>query len=311
MSLTADELENHVKNIMSSKRIKYKAVVLCEGDISSVKNVGLNPTMYRSLERKPDADFYKACLPKEMRKNNAPQFFNCGGRTDVIKVYCQLKTLHATHRKNSYLDINKLFAIIDLDIQKANINNYLFQDTEEIFYNLYHALAINPHNIDRHLIFTTGLIHKEAYFLRPILTEIFANYKNRLSYANNPFNMKEIYADIIADIDKDEDLIANFDTVCNRIKFSGLNCSTVNDLKNAFLNKFRHGMDDRLVDTLFLLRKIKPYWEKINTDENITASKLREQLALEIAKFYADQDDDNFHLTAILKSIYQQAYDTT
>jgi len=57
-----------------------------------------------------------------------------------------------------------------------------------------------------------------------------------------------------------------------------------------------------------LIRKIKSYWEKINTDENIEAYKLREQLALEIAKFYADKDDDKFHITAILKSIYKQAY---
>jgi hypothetical protein len=173
MSLTADELENHVKNIMSSKRIKYKAVILCEGDISSVKNVGLNPTMYRNLERKPYADFYKACLPKNMRKNNAPQFFNCGGRSDVIKVYSELKALHVAHPKNSYLDINKLFAIIDLDIQKANIDNYSFQDTEEIFDNLYNELEINHHNLDSHVIFTTGLIHKEAYFLLPDFSQKF------------------------------------------------------------------------------------------------------------------------------------------
>jgi hypothetical protein len=308
MSLTTDELENHVKNIMSSKRIKYKAVILCEGDISSVKNVGLNPTMYRKLERKPDADFYKACLPEYMRKNNAPQFFNCGGRSDVIKVYSQLKALHANNPKNSYLDINKLFAIIDLDIQPANIDNYSFQDTEEIFYNLYNALEINHNDIDNHLIFITGLIHKEAYFLRPVLTELFANYKNRLLYANEPFSLTKIYADIIAEIDKDKDLITHFESVCNRINFSKLNCSTVTDLKNAFFHQFHHGIDDRFISTLFLIRKVKPYWEKINTHENITAEKLTEQLALEIAKFYADKDDENFHITAILKSIYRQAY---
>jgi len=307
MSLTADELENHVKTILSSKRIKNKAVILCEGDISSVKNVGLNPTMYRNLERKPDADFYKACLPRNMRKNNSPQFFNCGSRSDVIKVYVQLKTLHATNPKNSYLDINRLFAIIDLDIQKANIDNYLFQDTEEIFYDLYNELEINHNNIDSHIIFTTGLIHKEAYFLLPLLTDIFANYKNRLSYMNDEFSLKKIYTDIIEDIDKDKDLSANFDRVCNRINFSRLNCSTVGDLKNAFINQFHHGIDNRLIQTLFLIRKIKPYWEKISTRENIDAEKLREQLALEIAKFYADKDDDNFHITAILKSIYRQA----
>ncbi|MCK5522755.1 MAG: hypothetical protein KAI83_06420 [Thiomargarita sp.] len=307
MSLTADELENHVEIIFSSKRIKNKAVILCEGDISSVKKVGLNPTMYRNLERKPDADLYKACLPREMRKNNAPQFFNCGGRSDVIKVFCQLKALHTTNLKNSYLDINKLFAIIDLDIQKANIDNYSFQDTDEIFYHLYNELKINPNNIDSHLIFTTGLIHKEAYFLLPLLTDIFDNHKNPLLYVNDEFSLEKIYTDIIEDIDKDKDLSTNFDRVCNRINFSGLNCSTVSELKNAFLNQFHHDIEDRLIQTLFLIRKIKPYWEKINTHENISSEKLREQLALEIAKFYADKDDDNFHITAILKSIYQRA----
>jgi hypothetical protein len=297
MSLTADELEIHIKNIISSRRIKNKAVILCEGDISSVKNLGFNPSMYRNLERKPDADFYKACLPKNMRKTNAPQFFNCGGRSDVIKVYCQLKELHKTNPKNSYLDI-----------QKANIDNYSFQDTEEIFYNLYKELEINHNNIDKHIIFTTGLIHKEAYFLLPALKEVFDNYKNPLLYGNDTFTLPKIYADIIKDIDKDKDLIANLDYVCQRIKFSELNHSTISELKNAFLNKLDDEIDEKLIYILFLIRKIKPYWEKINTHENIEPEKLREQLALEIAKFYADKDDDNFHITAILKSIYKQAY---
>lgn len=308
MSLTADELEIHIKNIISSRRIKNKAVILCEGDISSVKNLGFNPSMYRNLERKPDADFYKACLPKNIRKTNAPQFFNCGGRSDVIKVYCQLKELHKTNPKNSYLDINKLFAIIDLDIQKANIDNYSFQDTDEIFSNLYHELEINHNNIDKHIIFTTGLIHKEAYFLLPALKEVFDNYKNPLLYGNYTFTLPKIYTDIIKEIDKDKDLIANFDSVCQRIKFSELNSSIVSELKKSFQNKFDDEIDEKLIYILFLIRKIKPYWEKIHTDENIAAEKLREQLALEIAKFYADKDDDNFHITAILKSIYKQAY---
>ncbi len=307
MNLTTDEL---AKNIMSSKRIIYKAVILCEGDISSVKNVGLNPAMYRNLERKPDADFYKACLPRNMRKNNAPQFFNCGGRSDVIKVYRQLKALHTKNQKNSYLDINKLFAIVDLDIQKANIDNYSFRDTEEIFYDLYNELEINLNNIDNHVIFTTGLIHKEAYFLLPVLTELFDEHKNALLYMDDELSLRKIYADIIEDIDKDKDLAANFDRICNRINFFGLNCSAVNDLKNDFFNRFDHGIDinDVLIQTLFLIRKIKPYWEKMSTSESIDGEKLREQLSLEIAKFYADKDDDSFHLTAILKSIYQQAY---
>ena len=40
MSLTEEELKNHADNIKSSRRVKNKAVILCEGDISSVKSVG-------------------------------------------------------------------------------------------------------------------------------------------------------------------------------------------------------------------------------------------------------------------------------
>jgi len=84
-----------------------------------------------------------------------------------------LKELHVENRNDSYLDINKLFVIIDLDIQKAKIDNYRFENTEEIFNDLYNELEINSNKIDSHTILTTGLIHKEAYFLLKCLEPIF------------------------------------------------------------------------------------------------------------------------------------------
>ena len=61
-----------------------------------------------------------------------------------------------------------------------------------------------------------------------------------------------------------------------------------------------------------MIRKVKPYWEKISTIDaeanEYLSEKERERLSLKIAKFYSKQDNDSFHLTAILKSIYRQAY---
>jgi len=318
MSLTADELDNHVKNIMGVRSIKNKAVILCEGDISEVKNFRKNPSKYRSLEKFPDANFYKECLPKSMKRYRlqTPVFFNCGDRGNVIKAYLTLKELHAENRNDSYLDINKLFAIIDLDIQKAKIDNYRFENTEEIFNNLYNELKINVDEIDSHTIFTTGLIHKEAYFLLPCLEhisdleDIFD--KNYHLYKNEKLDLNKIYSDIIEEITEDRDLEQNFDVACNRIGFSGLNCSNVNELKTSFVERFNCNLDDKLIKTLFLIRKVKPYWENIHTIESETEEHLSEKeierLSLNIARFYSKQDDDSFHLTAILKSIYRQAY---
>ncbi len=36
MSLTADELNNHVENIMRLRSVKNKAVILCEGDVNEL-----------------------------------------------------------------------------------------------------------------------------------------------------------------------------------------------------------------------------------------------------------------------------------
>jgi len=315
MSLTAEELDNHVKNIMGVRSIKNKAVILCEGDISEVKNFRKNPSKYRSLEKFPDANFYKACLPTSMKRYPVPSpvFFNCGDRGNVIKAYVKLKELHAETRNDSYLDINKLFVIIDLDIQPAKIDHYKFQNTEEIFNDLYHELEINSNQIDSHTIFTTGLIHKEAYFLLPCLEPIFD--RDYHLYKNEKLDFNQIYSDIIEEITEDRDLEQNFDLACHRIDFSWINCSNINELKKYFQEKFNCDWDDKLIKTLFLIRKVKPYWENIHTIESETKAHLSEKeierLSLNIARFYSKQDDDHFHLTAILKSIYRQAYTNT
>ncbi|MEA5420299.1 hypothetical protein VB712_13795 [Spirulina sp. CCNP1310] len=332
MSLTAEQFDDHVESIMLSSRARGKAVILCEGDTDSVKNVGRNPSMYKQLEKIPDANFYKACLPKEARRRRAPVFFPCGSRADVIKVFFELHKLVALG-KASYVDVNKLFAIVDLDIQKQkliieNENDqftdaqviYPFSDTEEIFLNLYNGLEINHVSKEQHKIFVTGLIHKEAYFLLPELKEFFNDYKHPILYQDNALDLWALYDEILRESSADQDLNKNLESVLKRMSFLDLNCPTVSELCHSLESKYKNTDKLEFARIIFLFRKAKPYWEKIITDfklnpeqDNEEQSKeqverFREQLSLEIAKFYSRKDDNNFHLTAIFKSIYKQAY---
>lgn len=307
MSMNESKIENHAKYILDSRRIKGKIVFLCEGNFEIVKE---NPSAYRKLEKMPDANFYKKCLPKKMRGYKTPTFFNCGSRDNVIDVFFKIRELHQKNPNNSYLDLDKLFAIVDLDIQDKQIDNYQFASTEDIFFDLYESLQINHQKLDNHIIFTTGLIHKEAYFLLPELQSTFDNYKNFLEYRQNRLNLEKIYDDIINDFETDQDLNNNFGKVCRRLSFFNLDLSSVQDLQQSFLGKIQKNtdIDSKLIKTLFLVRKVKPYWEKIETTDSIENIRLREQLSLEIATFYSNKDDDNFHLTAIFKYIYKRVY---
>jgi len=297
------DITKHSKTILSLREILNKSVILCEGDISAVIDKGYSPAFYRRHEQFQDSLFYKNALPKEIRKSSPPRFFNCGSRGQVLKVYFKLKELHEAAPAESYLNPDKLFAIIDLDIQNEKINNYSFNNTEEIFKDLYNETEINKANIDKHKIFVTGLIHKEGYFLLPQLkNEVLAEYKNPLFFNSEKFDLDKIYLKIIDEIDKDEDLKIHFDFVKHRINFTDLNKENINELKNSFkrIKKF----DDKIIFALFLLRKVKPYWKEIKTKDSMPEERLREQLLLKIANFYSEQNDPDFHLTAIFNSIY-------
>jgi hypothetical protein len=144
MSLRLEQLEQHCKTILKSSRIKNKIVVLCEGDIPKIQGRP-SPQSYRRMEQMPDANFYKACVPQRWNQYR-PQFFNCGDRKDVIDSYSTLIKLHEQDSDDSYLDPNKLFAIVDLDLQIQTIENYSFTDTEAIFCALYEKFQIKEQN---------------------------------------------------------------------------------------------------------------------------------------------------------------------
>lgn len=307
MSFTPEEVEIFAHTIMESRRIKGKAVILCEGHISTIKeNIRQSPTMYRKLEQMPDANFYKACLPKKMHDFKTPCFFNCGSRVDVLRVFAKLIEL-SKENTDSYLKIKNLFALVDLDLQIASIPNYTFSNTEEIFEDLYEQLQIKYNNLINHVIFTTGFMYKEAYFLLPELQELFNDYKNPIFFMENRLNLEDLYICIINELENDENLKFHFDLAQKRLSFSNLDISNISNLKTSFLNTINQGNNEHVVRLLFLITQIKDYWKMFYTTDVLSEEHLREQLSLTIARFYSEKDDDNFHLTAIFKSIYNRA----
>ncbi len=84
---------------------------------------------------------------------------------------------HSKLRQYSYLNPDKLFAIVDLDIQSQEMSqSYPFSDTEAIFEHLYDKGKVNKKNANQHRIWVTGLIHKEAYFIEPALQSVFDTF---------------------------------------------------------------------------------------------------------------------------------------
>ena len=316
MSLSPEELKQHCEEILQDRRILNKIVVLCEGDIS--KNQGrLSPQLYKRMEQMPDSNFYNKCVPHWWSQYR-PQFFNCGDRKDVIDSYFTLLELHAEDSGSSYLSPNKLFAIVDLDLQIQKIDNdsYAFADTEEIFHNLYEKFKVKDENTALHRIWVTGLIHKEAYFLIPELQSIFDYSYNYPIYKGNLLILQDIYIDMADKMSSDLDLQNNAPRVLNRISCcSGLDCSEIDKLQDSWKDQFQKAVHDtrkdELVFALLTIKKAKDYWNQIQPPSDWPCSpenfrKFREQLSLEIGRFYSGHSDDpKYHIPFFLKTLYE------
>ncbi len=310
MGLKPEELQQHCLQILKQRRILNKIVILCEGPRSNQNQGRPSPQLYKRMEQLPDANFYKACVPNTWRQY-LPQFFNCGDRKDVINTYFNLLELHNQDINNSYLSPEKLFAIVDLDNQIQNIVNeydYKFSDTEEIFNHLYEKGKVNEENIKDHRIFVTGLIHKEAYFVTPELQSVFDTFLNTPTYGGNKVSLETIYMKMADDIIDDADLQNNLATASNRIDYcAGLDCSEINKLCNSWKSEFKACKNElhknELIYSLLTLKKAKYYWKQIQPppDTNISPERFREQLSLEIAKFYSENSNNpKYHISFLL-----------
>ncbi|WP_208345901.1 hypothetical protein, partial [Aetokthonos hydrillicola] len=277
-------------------RIKNKIVVLCEGNIQKIES-RLSPQVYKQMEQMPDANFYNACVPKSW-KTYRPQLINCGSRQDVLNTFFQLLELQNEIPHQSYLNPNKLFAIVDLDIQKADINNnYQFDDTESIFYHLYDQGKVNEKNSKVHRIWVTGLIHKEAYFLTPDIQSVYSNYLNPPNYYGNSIEIEQIYSDIVDELCQDADLHKNWQRAFNRISYClDIDCYDASEFQNLWKCEYKKSKDDfqkqQLILALLTIIKAKKYWNKIQPPSDWKRSEqiFRDMLSLEIGKFYSEQE---------------------
>ncbi|ARV59197.1 hypothetical protein BZZ01_11650 [Nostocales cyanobacterium HT-58-2] len=313
MGLNPEQLRQHCEIIIHSRRIKNKIVVLCEGE-GGIWNLERRPSpqSYGKMEQMPDANFYNACVPKWWNQYR-PQFFNCGDRKDVLNTYFTLLELHNEDSTNSYLSPEKLFAIVDLDLQLQKIDNYIFSNTEEIFCNLYEKSEVNKQKASQHRIWVTGLIHKEAYFLIPELQSIFNNFPTTPIYKGSPLLLENVYISMVNEIEIDSDLKNNFKRAFNRINYcSELNFSGVDELCDSWKFNFHNNPDDlcknKLVIALLTIKKAKDYWNQIQPSTDWTASTevFREQLLLAIGRFYSDQSNDaRYHISFLLETLYQ------
>lgn len=316
MSLNPEQLKKHCKAILQSRRIKNKIVVLCEGVTPKMQGRD-SPQAYGAMEQMPDANFYKACVPTWWRQK-LPEFFNCGDRKDVIDTYFTLSILHQQDSTNSYLDPDRLFAMIDLDLQLQTIDNYIFTDTEAIFRNLYEKSEVKEQNAAQHRIWITGLIHKEAYFLTPELQSVFEDYPNAPIYKENLASLTNIYQDMADAICSDLDLKNNRNNrqrAFERISYcSGLDCTELDldKFQDSWKHQFKSTKDvtrkHELIIALLTIKKAKEYWKQIMPPADWSGNEkvFRDQLSLEIGRFYSEQSSDvKSHIPFFFKTLYE------
>jgi hypothetical protein len=328
------DIDLHCLNIVKSPRIRGRIVVLCEGDLPQ-ENGRLSPQLYRRNEQLQDAYFYRACVPRYWINSGSPTpiFINSGSRSEVIKTYQRLFEIHHKNISVSNLSLDKLFAIVDLDLQSQSLGNesfiYPFKNIDDAFYHLYNENKINTQNAIEHRIWFTGLIHKEAYFLIPELQEFFDidlpgisyAYNQGCQYQNNALNLNTIYQDMVDDTVQDRDLADNLERGVARIKSycENIKIECTKDLQDYWQQQWQVNVNNRdnlneLIYAILSIRKAKPYWEKVHPGDEIATEdcenryrKFRDDMTLEIGKqFYARQSGEpHQHLAYFFKHLYE------
>jgi len=295
-----DELQAQVEAILGSRRIKHRLVVLCEGDRLIPTDRAPSPQMYRALEKTPDSNFYKACVPTDWHGSCLPHFFNCGGRAEVLRSFDALLEAHHERPEASYLSPDKLYALVDLDLQLGKLpNDYPWPTTEEVHAALYEDGAVCAEPDARHRIWVTALVHKEAFFVLSGAAASWAHGGVAPFFAGAPLELRALHAEVARRLESDPDFAQNLARAQGRLaRFSAgarLDCSSSQALARSWQTQATNASDEdyeALLRALLAVAKVKPLWSKVVPDPRVGGMLLpdetfREQLALNIARSIA------------------------
>jgi len=335
MGLNSIQILNLAKSICNLKKLQNKMIVLCEGAVEPEPPSDPNAT-HRQLRQSPgtyakerfeDSRFYKKCLPVDLRSK--VQFINCGDRSNVIDAFHRITKICQDDPVNSYIDIERLFAIVDLDLEVKKISNYNFPSVEDIYNDIY-CCNSGKLRLKNHRIYTTGLIHKEAYFILPELEgEFFSGFLERfpkLQHSGQPFNLKIIYQTLINSIGDDPRIKEHFDIVKQRLQ-GYLSPEELIDLDPRKLQVIleqrfeactnQHSLDSEegrslLIKAVLVITKVKDLaWNQITDGDDypLDAKVIRDQLTLNIAEYFSQNHESlrDFLIMEILKFIAEQA----
>ena len=308
MSMSPEQREDFCRKILLLRRIKGCIVVLCEGDVSYIEVH--TPQQMRKLESLPDANFWRATIPQWWR-DKRPVFIPCGDRNSVLQTFRSLKEIHKQDRDNSYLSPEKLFALVDLDIQSADLSEIsaCFQNTEELYHHMYENSIVNRNIImDEHII-VTGWIHKEAYFLAPDLQSLFDNSEYQLTFYGEKLQLDTVYEEMAANIPEEVDIIKHYSVVQTRIKkLMGWETENPRQLAELYMDEFGNTANSyaekrKLTESLLTIKKAKSCWYKIriaHPHKESPEDSLRDALVLQIGDFWAKkckekQDGEPFY----------------
>jgi len=317
MSFTDAELYAHCDEIITDPAIRNRIVVLCEGNTKPFKSTERAKSIKEVAEETQDSSFYYRAVPEwwKTTRKREPSFYVCGSQSNVIKAYFYLKQKHQQQPQNSYLNFNKLFALLDIDLQKTKIpNDYPFKTLEAIYHKLYLNGKVNPDTANNHKIWVTGLLHKEAYFLIPEIKELFNNYQPEPLFYNQLFKLEDAYQVILKTMSSHADIENNFDKAMKRIAYCGLfkHCKSIEEFQKTWQNSFDNSKTEEerinLIYILLTVIKSKSVWEEIEPnggDKDI--KNYRDELCFEIARyFYAKQPrtrESPHHLSSFFNAL--------
>lgn len=306
-----DDRRALVSAILRTPAIRNKVVVLCEGDrLMFDGEHAPSPQMYSRLENTPDSSFYQACVPRRWCGRRIPRFFNCGGRADVLYTFTALREAHLADPAGSYLDPNRLYAIVDVDLQAEDMpveHRHLWPTTEDVHAALYQDGALKPNIDDRHRIWVTALIHKEAFFVLP---EVSAALEGDSPFFRGAaLDLRAFHLAVAERLTMDVDVAQRLDLVKSRLlRFAvghSLACENGDALRaswQAMAAQASHDEYRALVRALFAVAKVKPLWSELLPDPHhgrtIPAENFREGVALKVARSIAEFEPNEHPLAS-------------